>query len=65
MFLITIDEKVKDKLLTSGCTLIQGKSDIKGKMIWCLKRAPDFSFDIKSEEYNGKMFAVDNIRLDF
>lgn len=65
MFLIVYDETVKNELVTAGCKLIQEKTDINKKTIWCFEKAPDFSFDIKSEKYKGKMFAVDRVRFDF
>ena len=65
MYLITVDENVKNKLIASGCTLISEKTDINNKYIWCLKKAPDFILDYQSEEFNGKVFSVNNIRFDF
>ena len=65
MYLVTVDENVKNKLIALGCTLISEKADVNKKYIWCLKKAPDFILDYQSEDFNGKVFSVNNIRFDF
>ena len=65
MYLVTVDENVKNKLIALGCTLISEKSDVNKKYIWCLKKAPDFILDYQSEDLMERFFLLIILDLIF
>lgn len=65
MYIYTIDEDFKKMLIAEGCTLMFEATDIEKKPLWCLKKAPQLSFDINSSLYKDKCVVSNTMKMIF